>query len=232
MKIFIPFLSLLILAACSEKPAEIEKIKLATHLDSVGYAVGLDIANRLDGQFDDINPETIIQGIRDYSGSDSLRITEEERLEVIRVYTQVTQVEKQKALIELNKKAGEAFLGENLKDPKVKATESGLQYTVISEGGGVKPHFRDEVKVHYSGKLLDGTVFDSSLKRGEPTVFPLANVIPGFSEGLLLMTQGSKYKLFIPGDLAYGVKSGPGGPFSLLIFEVELIEVIKPPRME
>jgi len=232
VKILIPIISLLLITACTDKSAVKEKVNLETHLDSVGYAVGLDIATRLEGQFDDINPETIIQGIRDFSAQDSLMITETERMEVIRIYTQVTQVQKQNEAMELNKISGAVFLEENAKDPKVQVTESGLQYSVITEGGGEKPHFRDQVKVHYTGKLLDGTVFDSSIERGEPVVFPLANVIPGFSEGILLMTEGSKYELFIPGNLAYGSNNGPGGPFSFLIFEVELIEVIKPARVE
>ena len=128
-----------------------------------------------------------------------------------------------------NKTIGREFLEENAKNDSVTVTQSGLQYMVLKEGTGAKPGPTDEVTVHYTGRLLDGTVFDSSEDRGEPATFPLNKVIPGWTEGLQLMSEGSKYRLFIPSDLAYGSK-GAGDqilPNSTLIFDVELIKVEK-----
>lgn len=123
---------------------------------------------------------------------------------------------------------GNAFLAENAKKEGVKTTASGLQYEVIKEGDGAKPKATDEVKVHYHGTLIDGKVFDSSVERGEPAEFPLNRVIPGWTEGVQLMSKGSKYRFFIPYDLAYGDR-GAGAdikPYSALIFEVELLDIL------
>ncbi len=128
-----------------------------------------------------------------------------------------------------NKTLGREFLEQNAKNDSVVQTQSGLQYMVLKEGTGAKPGPTDEVTVHYTGRLLDGTVFDSSVERGEPATFPLDKVIPGWTEGLQLMSEGSKYRLFIPSELAYGSK-GAGEqimPNSTLIFDVELIKVNK-----
>ncbi|GAF01455.1 FKBP-type peptidyl-prolyl cis-trans isomerase [Saccharicrinis fermentans] len=127
-----------------------------------------------------------------------------------------------------NKKAGEAFLAENGKKANVVTTASGLQYEIIKEGKGPKPTPADKVKVHYHGTLLDGTVFDSSVDRGEPATFGVTQVIKGWTEALQLMPAGSKYKLFIPGNLAYGSQGqGAIGPNQLLVFEVELLDIVK-----
>ena len=128
-----------------------------------------------------------------------------------------------------NKTIGREFLEENAKNDSVTQTESGLQYMVLKEGTGAKPGPTDEVTVHYTGRLINGTVFDSSVERGEPATFPLDKVIPGWTEGLQLMSEGAKYRLFIPSELAYGEK-GAGEqilPNSTLIFDVELIKVNK-----
>ena len=128
-----------------------------------------------------------------------------------------------------NKTIGREFMEQNAKNDSVVVTQSGLQYMVLKEGTGAKPGPTDEVTVHYTGRLLDGTVFDSSEDRGEPATFPLNQVIPGWTEGLQLMSEGSKYRLFIPSELAYGSK-GAGDqilPNSTLIFDVELIKVNK-----
>jgi len=128
-----------------------------------------------------------------------------------------------------NKTLGREFMEQNAKNDSVVQTQSGLQYMVLKEGTGAKPGAEDTVTVHYTGKLLDGTVFDSSVERGEPTSFPLNAVIPGWTEGLQLMSEGAKYRLFIPSELAYGSK-GAGDqilPNATLIFDVELIKVIK-----
>ena len=128
-----------------------------------------------------------------------------------------------------NKTLGREFMEQNAKNDSVVQTKSGLQYMVIKEGNGIKPSATDTVTVHYTGTLIDGTVFDSSVERGEPASFPLDKVIPGWTEGLQLMSEGSKYRLFIPSELAYGSK-GSGDkilPNSTLIFDVELIKVVK-----
>ena len=128
-----------------------------------------------------------------------------------------------------NKTLGREFLEKNAQNDSVKQTKSGLQYMVIKEGNGIKPSATDTVTVHYTGTLIDGTVFDSSVERGEPASFPLDKVIPGWTEGLQLMSEGSKYRLFIPSELAYG-SQGAGDqilPNSTLIFDVELIKVVK-----
>ena len=128
-----------------------------------------------------------------------------------------------------NKTLGREFMEQNAKNDSVTQTTSGLQYMVLKEGTGAKPSAEDTVTVHYTGKLLDGTVFDSSVERGEPASFPLNGVIPGWTEGLQLMSEGSKYRLFIPSELAYGSK-GAGDkilPNATLIFDVELIKVTK-----
>ena len=130
---------------------------------------------------------------------------------------------------EAAKAAGTAFLKENKQNPNVKETSTGLQYVVEKEGTGAQPTAEDEVTVHYTGRLLDGTVFDSSVNRGEPATFPLNRVIPGWTEGVQLMKEGAKYTFFIPSDLAYGPQGIPGAipPHSTLIFDVELIKVVK-----
>ena len=130
--------------------------------------------------------------------------------------------------IKSNLELGREFLEENAKNDSVKVTESGLQYMVLKEGTGAKPGPTDQVTVHYTGTLIDGTVFDSSVERGEPATFPLNRVIKGWTEGLQLMSEGSKYRLFIPSDLAYGTEgNGDILPNSTLIFDVELIKVVK-----
>ncbi|MCB1589512.1 MAG: FKBP-type peptidyl-prolyl cis-trans isomerase, partial [Xanthomonadales bacterium] len=137
------------------------------------------------------------------------------------------QGERLKKMAEENKSKGAAFLAENKGKSGIKTTESGLQYQVLRQGNGAKPDANDRVKVHYLGTLIDGTKFDSSYDRETPAEFPLNGVIAGWTEGLQLMPVGSKYKLFIPGDLGYGENgSGPIPPNSTLIFEVELLEIL------
>ena len=152
-------------------------------------------------------------------------LTEEQINSCIMDYMQVAKKEKATP----NKKAGQAFLAENAKKPGVVTTASGLQYTIVTEGSGEKPSATDQVKVHYHGTLLDGTIFDSSVQRGEPIVLGVGNVIAGWTEALQLMPVGSKWKLFIPSELAYGDnQAGPSiGPGSTLIFDVELSEIVK-----
>ncbi len=227
MKINIAILSTLLFIACGQKSVNENDITLNTTLDSVSYGVGMDMAARLQDQFQDLDPEIMIRGIRDTYNENDLKITKAEKQAVISNYVLVTQAEQQKTLSETNRKLGADFLAENLKNPDVKETKTGLQYRIIKPGTGPKPHFNDQVQLHYRGRLLDGTVFDSSYERGKPATFDLGGVIPGFSEGLSLMSEGSKYELFMPSRLAYGKGIGPGGPSALLIFEVELLKIIK-----
>jgi len=217
------------------------KRSLKSELDTVSYALGLDIANKLKGNFDDVDRDLFIQGV--VSGIDSTDILiENEKIDVIlREFFQKRQVEmREKQQAEASKKAevefgdvkaeGIKFLEENKSAKGVQVTESGLQYIVLKEGSGEKPVATSKVKVHYHGTILDGTVFDSSVDKGKPAEFGVNRVIKGWTEGLQLMNVGAKYKFFIPQELAYGANPRQGGkirPFEVLIFEVELLDIIK-----
>jgi FKBP-type peptidyl-prolyl cis-trans isomerase FkpA/FKBP-type peptidyl-prolyl cis-trans isomerase FklB len=159
-------------------------------------------------------------------------MTQEEQQAIRQTFIQKMQgkqEEQRKAVAEKNQSDGEKFLAANKSKAGVKSTASGLQYQVITEGKGAKPAATDTVKVHYVGTLLNGSKFDSSIDRGEPAQFPLNGVIAGWTEGLQLMPVGSKYKFWIPGNLAYGDRGRPGiEPNALLTFEVELLEIVKP----
>jgi FKBP-type peptidyl-prolyl cis-trans isomerase FklB len=198
---------------------------LKNSLDSFSYAVGLSLANFYKEQgVQNINNALVLKALNDVKAGKQL-LNEQQINACIMDYMQVAKSEKASP----NKKAGEAFLEQNSKKPGVVTTASGLQYTIITEGTGPKPTGEEQVKVHYHGTLLDGTIFDSSIQRGEPIVLGIRNVIPGWTEALQLMPVGSKWKLFIPSELAYGDnQAGPSiGPGSTLIFDVELLEIIK-----
>ena len=195
-------------------------------MDSVSYSLGIVLAANLKNQgFSDLNSDELAQGFAD-SLSDNSKLTVEEADEKIKkVMMEVAEVKAKEAKAE-----GENFLSENLKADGIQVTDSGLQYIHEIEGEGDAPTAEDTVTVHYSGTLIDGTVFDSSYKRGEPISFPLNGVIPGWTEGLQLMKVGGKTKFFIPQELAYGERPNPNGPippFAALIFEVELIDIKK-----
>ena len=187
------------------------------------YAVGVTLGDFVTNQFDEMDTKALIQGMHDKLAGGETLLEETEVREIVGAY-QKAQFEKKAAA---NQAEGEAFLAKNAAREGVKVTESGLQYEVITEGGGDRPAATDQVKVHYRGTLIDGTEFDSSYSRGEPITFGLDRVIPGWTEGLQLMTAGSKYKLFIPGELAYGERGAGGsiGPNATLVFEVELLAV-------
>lgn len=193
------------------------------------YSFGLVFGKQLQADMPDIKVDEFLQGIRDgYTGGNAL-LTDEEAEKILIAY-QNAQVEKQRKEIEqlaaANKKEGEEFLKKNLKNKGVKQTKSGLQYKMIQEGKGKTPSATDSVTVHYTGKLIDGTVFDSSVERGQPLTFALNAVIPGWTEGLQLMKEGSKAELYIPANLAYGERGNQViEPNQTLIFEVELLEV-------
>jgi len=191
--------------------------------DSASYAMGIAMASFYSQQgIKNINSALVAQAIKDVTASKKTAITEATCNDIIMQLMNKAQATKVGPAV----KAGEDFLAKNKKRPEVKTTASGLQYEVITAGNGQKPVATDTVVVHYKGTLLDGSEFDNSYTRGEPATFPLNRVIPGWTEGVSLMTAGSKYKLYIPHNLAYGVNDNgpiPGG--SLLVFEVELIEV-------
>lgn len=201
-------------------------------IDRLSYALGLSMGNN----FRSSGIETI--NIKDFSDAMSTvfsgekpAMTYDEAKEEIRVYFTALEEKQRAAAAEMgkvNEESGRKFLDENGKRVEVRTTASGLQYEVLKEGTGLQPTAADQVTVHYTGKLIDGTVFDSSVERGEPATFGVTQVIPGWVEALQLMKEGAKYRLFIPSQLAYGPNgAGPIAPNSTLIFDVELIKVIK-----
>jgi FKBP-type peptidyl-prolyl cis-trans isomerase FklB len=216
----------------------ITKKSLETNIDTASYALGLDIAVKLKANFDDIDQDLFIQGVRSGLDSTNILIQFDQIDPILRDFFQKKQMAQQeKQREEALKKAedefgavkleGEKFLEQNKDSEGVVTTDSGLQYIVLEQGSGEKPGPTSNVKVHYHGTLLDGTVFDSSVDRGESIDFGVNQVIPGWTEGLQLMNVGSKYKFFIPQELAYGAqqKGDVIKPFSTLVFEVELLDI-------
>lgn len=198
---------------------------MTEEMRAVSYCIGMSVAGSLKQQnLGDISPEVISEAIKDMFEENELKYSPEEADGIIQKYLQGVMEKK----FEVNKGIGEGFLSENAQREEVKSTASGLQYEVVTEGEGAKPEATSKVTVHYHGTLIDGTVFDSSMQRGEPATFGVNQVIPGWTEALQLMSVGSKYRLFIPQDLAYGANPHPGGaiePYMALIFDVELLEI-------
>ena len=195
-------------------------------MDKVSYALGLSIGNNFQNSgINDLQIEDFVKGLKDILGGQTPEISYDEAKQVINDYFMKLQKEK----FEINKKAGEEFLNINKGKSGVVTLPSGLQYQVLQKGEGPKPTASDKVKCHYHGTLINGTVFDSSVQRGEPAVFGVSQVIPGWVEALQLMPVGSKWRLFIPSDLAYG-EHGAGEaiePNSALVFDVELLGIEK-----
>jgi FKBP-type peptidyl-prolyl cis-trans isomerase FklB len=222
---------LVLLVSCNKNGAAQKQIK--TELDSVSYAIGMDVAKNVKASFDDFDNDLFIQGFNNVIDSTDILLDPTVAQQVVRTYFQKKQKEeaaKRQEEALKNKEEGEKFLSENKTKEGVITTESGLQYMVLKEGTGEKPTTSSKVKVHYHGTLIDGTVFDSSVDRGEPAEFGVTQVIKGWTEGLQLMPVGSKYRFFIPSSLAYGANPRPGGvikPNSTLIFDVELLEIVK-----
>jgi FKBP-type peptidyl-prolyl cis-trans isomerase FklB len=198
---------------------------MTEEIKAVSYCVGMSIAGSLIQQdLEGISPEVMAEAIADAFSGREPKYTPELANSIIQNYLQSAG----EAKFAQNKEAGEAFLHENSSKEGVHSTPSGLQYSVITEGNGPKPGNQDMVTVHYHGTLIDGTVFDSSVHRGQPATFGVHQVIPGWTEALQLMSVGSKYRLFIPQELAYGAHPHPGGPikpYSALIFDVELLAI-------
>ena len=201
-------------------------------MDKVSYALGIGIGHQLanmGGQ--ELNIDDFAQAVKDVLGGKELKIKSSEAQMIVQEFfaAQEQKINKQRAEAgKMAKEAGEKYLAENAKKDGIITLPSGLQYQVLKEGNGKKPSAKDSVKCHYEGFLIDGTVFDSSVQRGEPAVFGLQQVIAGWTEGLQLMQEGAKYRFFIPYRLAYG-EGGAGGsipPYAALIFDVELIQVM------
>lgn len=198
--------------------------ELSTQMDSLSYSLGVSVANNLKSSgFETIESSAISAAFNDVFSENDVKISEEDANALIQDYfMELSQKKSQEAT---NK--GQVFLDENAAKEGVVTTASGLQYQVLTEGQGAKPAASDEVTVHYHGTLIDGTVFDSSVDRGQPATFPVGGVIQGWVEALQLMNVGSKYKLYIPSNLAYGERGAGGsiGPNETLIFEVELLSI-------
>ncbi len=201
--------------------------------DKLSYALGLSMGNNFRASgIEKINVQDFADGVAAvFYGSQPKMSYDDAKAEIQKFFTEL-EAKQQKAaaaMAEVNEKAGNEFLAENGKRAEVKTTESGLQYEVLKEGDGPKPTADDKVVVHYTGKLIDGTVFDSSEERGVPATFGVTQVIPGWVEALQLMNVGSTWRLFIPSALAYGPQGAGGviGPNQTLIFDVSLLEIAK-----
>lgn len=206
-------------------------VKLETNVDSVSYAIGILVGANNNKMLesvpgdDKLNIEAMATGFRAISLGEETKVSEEDAQSIVqKFFTEASDREAQE-----NLEKGNKFLEENKAREGVHTTESGLQYEIITEGTGEKPTASDRVRVHYHGTLIDGTVFDSSVDRGEPVVFGVTQVIPGWTEALELMPVGSKWKIYLPANLAYGERGAGAdiGPNSALIFEVELLEIVK-----
>lgn len=200
--------------------------------DKLSYALGLSMGNNFRSSgIQEINVQDFADGVAAvFYGSKPKMTYDEAKAEIQAFFTELQKKHEEEAskMAEINAKAGEEYLLENGKRVEVQTTPSGLQYEVIKDGEGDHPKPDDTVVVHYEGKLIDGTVFDSSIDRGQPATFGVTQVIPGWVEALQLMKPGAKWRLFIPSALAYGPQgAGPIGPNQTLIFDVELLEVKK-----
>lgn len=212
---------LLTLTACNKPDLKSDK-------GQASYAIGQQIGKNLKAQNVEIDAKTLAASLTDaMAGKSEMN---DEQIQKAMVKLQELAIKKQQEVGEENKKKSADFLEKNKTAEGVKVTASGLQYMVMKEGDGATPKKEDNVKCHYVGTLIDGTKFDSSIDRGQPADFPVSGVIPGWTEALQMMKVGSKYKLFIPPELAYGPAGRPGiPPNSALVFEVELLEIAKAP---
>ena len=219
-------------SAMAAMPALAMDASLKTDKDKHSYMIGMTFGMQLKDFKDNIDIAIVQKAMAESLAGGKTLMTEAEMQQVSGEFRQIVTAKREEARTKAaaeNKTKGDEFLAKNKAAAGVKVTESGLQYSVIKEGTGAKPKATDQVKVDYVGTLLNGTEFDSSIKRGQPATFPLNGVIPGWTEALQLMSVGSKYKLVIPGALAYGEQGQPQGgigPNEVLIFEVELLEIL------
>ena len=214
---------LLGLAACEKKDEAQMSASLETDDDRFSYGLGMVIGERVLKQYGDVDYDLLLQGIKAQHKDQETLISLDDAGEAINAKMEKAFAEQSEA----NKQRGQDYLKANAEKEGVKVTESGLQYLEITAGDGPKPTATDEVTVHYRGTLIDGTEFDSSYSRGSPATFPLNQVIPGWTEGVQLMSVGSKFQFVIPYELGYGERGAGGsiGPFETLVFEVELLEI-------
>jgi FKBP-type peptidyl-prolyl cis-trans isomerase FklB len=200
---------------------------MSQDIQAVSYCIGLSVADSLIQQnLDGLDTNLLSEAISDVFNNKELKFSQEQAGQIIQAYVQELAAKE----FEVVKKEGDDYLAENAKKEGVITTSTGLQYSILEEGKGELPTPVDTVSVHYHGTLIDGTVFDSSITRGMPATFGVTQVIKGWTEALQLMKVGSKYRLYIPQDLAYGANPHPGGaikPFMALIFDVELLEIVK-----
>lgn len=218
--------------ACAQNEGEADNSQgaLESLEDRASYAIGMNMAQGMKSQDVPIDLDLLIQGMRDAFAEGETRLTPEEMQKALQEFQQMMVQRQQQARAaqgEQNQQQADAFFAENKDKEGVMTTDSGLQYMVLEEGDGPKPSVDDRVTVHYTGTLLDGTKFDSSVDRGQPATFPVKGVIQGWQEAIPLMSVGSKYKLWIPPNLAYGANGqGPViGPNAALVFEVELLGI-------
>jgi len=221
--------AMLIAGACTPQQGNVDldnmnyEVDMADSLQKLSYALGVSIGKGVKSQgLEEISKEAFLQAITDVY-KDDVKLTDQEANQFLQ--QEFAKLAQKKA--ESAKADGVTYLEENGKKDGVNVTESGLQYEVITEGNGPKPGPTDRVEVHYHGTLIDGSVFDSSVERGKTSVFGVNQVIRGWTEGLQLMSTGSKYKFTIPQELAYGAQGSRGGipPYSTLVFEVELVSI-------
>src|SRR6266436_4301080 len=212
----------------AKKPAV---LALKTQKDKASYAIGLNIGKSMHKDSVDVDTSILLRGLKDgLAGAKPLMTDDEARAAMVTLQTDLRKKQEEKMLVQgdANKKEGEAFLAENKTKDGVVTLPSGLQYKILTEGAGPKPTATDTVVCNYKGTLIDNTEFDSSYKHGQPATFPVSGVIKGWTEALQLMPVGSKWQLFIPSELAYGARGGPGGgigPNATLVFEVELMSI-------
>ena len=200
-------------------------------IEKMSYALGMNIAGNIAELPVEIDAESFLAGLKQAIAKEELALKPEEYMKYMQLFQQEVQTAGQKAMkaaADNNRIAGKEFLEANAKKEGVKVTASGLQYEIISEGKGAKPRRDQKVRVHYTGSLIDGKVFDSSVQRGEPAEFGLTQVIAGWTEGLQLMPEGSKFRFYIPYELAYGERGAGAAipPCAALIFDVELLAVL------
>jgi len=229
IKHLIAIFAALVLTACqqAEQPSQEAEVDLSSDSAVISYGVGQNMAASLQQNLPDLDIEALVAGIRDGINEAEPRITDDEFQAAVERFTlqqEADAVAEAQATLE----EGLAYLAENGKREGVISTDSGLQYEVVEEGQGNSPTAEDRVVTHYNGTLIDGSVFDSSVERGQPAEFVLNQVIPGWTEALQLMKEGGKMRIYLPPDLAYGsVSPGPGIPAnSVLIFDIELIDVV------